>query len=189
MQLTGIILAGGKSSRMGTDKAMLEVEGKTLLSRAIEFCQLFCDEVLISSNSPEHQVEGLRFITDEIKNCGPMSGIYSCLKHSQNHWSFILSVDAAFVEKDFVNFLHAGIHNSDVVVPVHNSKVEPLIALYNKDVLQEFKLQLETGNYKMRFLLERVKTNFIDSDYWEEKYPKLFHNLNFPEDLKAETGN
>ena len=183
MQLTGIILAGGKSSRMGTDKASLEMEGKTLLCRAIEFCQVFCDEVLISSNNQEHKVEELKLVNDEISDCGPMGGIYSCLKQSGSDWNFVLSVDAVFVEKDFVNFLITGIPGFEVVVPIHNGKKEPLIALYHKKLVPDFRSQLESKNYKMHFLLERVKTNFIHSDKWMKQYPKLFYNLNSPEDL------
>lgn len=186
MQLTGIILAGGKSSRMGTDKAFLEIGGKTLLHRAVEFCQPFCDEILVSSNNPEHKVGGFRLINDEIRDCGPMGGIYSCLKQSKNEWNFVLSVDAVYVQKNFVNFLITGIQGFDVVVPIHSGKKEPLIALYHKKLVREFKLKLEAGNYKMHFLLEEVKTNFINSNHWLETYPKLFYNLNFPEDFGSE---
>ena len=171
---------------MGTDKALLKMDGKTLLQRAVGFCQLFCHEILISSDSPEHQLEGVRLIPDEIKNCGPMGGIYSCLRQSGNDWNFVLSVDAAFVEMDFVVFLKSGVNNFEVVVPEHSGKKEPLIALYNKKILPEFESQLESGSYKMRFLLEKVKTNFISSNEWLEKYPKLFYNMNTPEDLILE---
>jgi molybdenum cofactor guanylyltransferase len=81
MQITGIILAGGQSSRMGTDKAMLQIDGKTLMERAIEICKPICHEILISSNNPKHENFGFTVIPDEIKNCGPMGGIYSCLKN------------------------------------------------------------------------------------------------------------
>jgi molybdenum cofactor guanylyltransferase len=80
MQITGFILAGGQSSRMGTDKAMLQIDGKTLMERAIEICKPFCHEILISSNNPKHGNFGFAVISDEINNCGPMGGIYSCLK-------------------------------------------------------------------------------------------------------------
>ncbi len=70
-----------------------------------------------------------------------------------------------------------------LVVPVHEKGKEPLIALYNKNSLPILKKNLEAGNYKMHFLLENLKTNFVDSDHWIEKNPKLFHNINSPEDL------
>ncbi|HSO89343.1 MAG TPA: molybdenum cofactor guanylyltransferase, partial [Draconibacterium sp.] len=95
MQITGIILSGGQSTRMGTDKALLQIKGKTLLERAVEICNPVCNAILISSNNPEHEKYGYQIYPDEIKNCGPLGGIYSCLKKSDTDWNFILSVDAA----------------------------------------------------------------------------------------------
>lgn len=168
---------------MGTDKALLEIEGKTLLYRAVDFCKPFCEEILISSNIHEHEIEGCKRIPDEIKDCGPMGGIYSCLKQSNNDWNFVLSVDAIFVEHEFVNFLFSQANDCEAVVPIHKKGKEPLIALYHKKVLKQFDLQLEKQEYKMHFLLEKVNTCFIDSNQWIEKYPKLFYNLNSPEDF------
>ena len=184
MQFTGIILAGGKSTRMGADKALLEIKEETLLSRAVKLCRSVCNQVLISSNSKVHEIEGIKRIPDEIKDCGPMGGIYSCLKHVKNEWSFVISVDAAFVTAEFVSFLVSRANNKyDAVVPVHGKGKEPLIALYNKSALPFLKKNLKNGIYKMHHLLEIVNTNFVDSNHWIEKNPKLFHNINSSEDL------
>jgi molybdopterin-guanine dinucleotide biosynthesis protein A len=183
MQITGIILTGGKSRRMGTDKALIEMGGQTLITRAIDFCRTFCDEILISSNIPGHKVEGLQLINDEINDCGPMGGIYSCLKQSTNEWNFVLSVDSPFVTTEFVSFLLTKKDGYNAVVPVHKNGKEPLIALYHKNGLPEIEVQLAKGNFKMDFLLGQVKTNFVDSQSWVEKYPNLFYNMNYPEDL------
>ena len=86
MQITGIILSGGQSTRMGTDKALLQINEKTLLENAIEICKPVCKEILISSNNPEHEKFGYKIIPDEIKNCGPLGGIYTCLKNSNTEW-------------------------------------------------------------------------------------------------------
>jgi len=168
---------------MGRDKALLQVEGKPLLDRAVEFCRLFCEEVFISSDLEEHEKEGIRRISDEQKNCGPMGGIYSCLKRSSTDWNFVLSVDAPFVEIDFVRFLLNNSDEFEAVVPLHSGKKEPLIALYHRNTLAVFRSMLEEGNYKMHFLLEKVSTHFVEAEEWLEKYPKLFENLNYPDDL------
>lgn len=184
MQITGIILAGGKSTRMGADKALLEINGETLLYHAVKLCRSVCNQVLISSNSVDHEMEGIIRIPDEIKDCGPMGGIYSCLKQAENDWSFVISVDAAFVTSDFVSFLSEQTQKKyDAVVPCHKKGKEPLIAIYNKSTLPAFKENLETGNYKMHFLFESLNVNFVDSDHWMRQNPKLFHNINSPEDL------
>ncbi len=169
---------------MGSDKALIKLEGQTLLDRAIAFCSSFTDEVLISSDSENHKKENIRTIPDEFKDCGPIGGIYSCLKQSSNEWNFVLSVDAPFVEKKFVGFLINSASGFDAVVPIHEGKREPLIALYNKSSVPQFESQIKTGNYKLYFLLQELKTNFVEANEWLRKYPNLFQNINYPEDLE-----
>ena len=186
MQITGIILAGGKSTRMGTDKALLKIEGETLLNRAVKLCQSVCNQIIISSYSADHDVEGIIRIQDEIENCGPMGGIYSCLKHASNDWSFIISVDAAFVTPEFVHFLAENRSSFNAVVPMHERGKEPLIAMYHKNCAESLKMGLESGNFKMYNLLENLDVNFVDAKRWKDQNPGLFHNINSPEDLTPE---
>lgn len=183
MQITGIILSGGQSTRMGTDKALIQINGKTLMENAIEICKPFCSNILISSNHTTHEKFGFKVIPDEIKDCGPLGGIYSCLKHSETDWNFVLSVDAAFVEPEFVSFLISETGNYDAVAPVHDTGKEPLIAMYHKNGLSEMKKMLGSKNYKMYSLLNSINTKFVDSQKWVERYPKIFRNLNRPDDL------
>lgn len=183
MEITGIILAGGKSTRMGTDKALLQINGKTLLENAIEICMPVCSEILISSNNPEHQKLGIQIIPDEIKDCGPMGGIYSCLKVSETSWNLVLSTDAIYVEPLFISFLinHSG--DFDAVVPIHSKGKEPLIALYNKSSLPIIKEHIAKGNFKMVDLLSEINTRWINSENWIQKTPNIFQNINSPTDL------
>jgi len=183
MQITGIILAGGKSKRMGTDKASLKLDGKTLLERCVKLIHPFCKTILISSNNPEHENFGYKIIPDEIPDCGPIGGIYSCLKQSDREWNFILSVDSPFVHPGFITALKNELNGFDAVVPVHNKGNEPLIAFYNKSCLPAMQKQLEAGNYKMQRLLNGVNIKWVESGKWIAKYPEIFRNLNKPSDL------
>lgn len=183
MQITGIILAGGKSLRMGTDKAFLKLNEKTLLERTIELVQPICNSIIISSNNPEHEKFGYKIIPDEIKNCGPLSGIYASLKKSETDWNFVISVDSAFVEADYIQYIISEIDDFDAVVPIHKNGKEPLIALYNKSSIVEIEKMLKSGNFKMHNLLTTINTKIVESQKWVEKYPQLFRNLNRPEDL------
>ncbi|WP_167609930.1 molybdenum cofactor guanylyltransferase [Maribellus sediminis] len=183
MQITGTILTGGQSKRMGSDKALLQLEGKTLLKRAVDLCSGLCEEILISSNNPTHRIENLRRIEDEVADCGPIGGIYTCLKHSANDWNFVLSVDAPFVQPDFIQFLKNKTDQFDAIVPVHDGKKEPLIAMYHKNALPQIEAQIKAENYKLHFLLQELNTNFVDATEWLVRYPELFRNLNAPEDL------
>jgi len=170
---------------MGIDKALLEMEEKTLLYRAVKFCQTFCDEILISSNNPEHEVDGLRLINDEIKDCGPMGGIYSSLKQSVNNWNFVLSVDAVFVEQEFIFELKKEIENFDAVIPFHKNGKEPLIAFYHRKITATMLQQIEKKNYRMTDLLELTNTRWINAEKWLDKNPRIFHNLNRSEDFEG----
>lgn len=183
MEITAIILAGGKSKRMGTDKAQLKLDGVSLLERSIKLCEGFASEILISSNFDNHARYGFPVIADEIENCGPLGGIYSCLKRSGNKLNFVISVDAAFVTTEFVEYLMNETENVDALVPYAARGKEPLIAFYNKSCLPKMKESLENGDYKMHDLLQALQTKFVNTQDWVDKLPKLFHNLNRPEDL------
>ncbi len=183
MQITGIILAGGKSERMGTDKTFLKLNGKTLLEHSIELIQPFCDSLIISSKNTKHERFGYKIIPDEIPGCGPIGGIYSCLKYSKTNWNFIISVDSVSVEPVFMEFLISEIGKFDAVVPIHSKGKEPLVALYHKNCLIEIEKMIQSRDFKMHNLLNVIETNFVDTQIWVEKYPQLFHNLNRPVDL------
>jgi molybdopterin-guanine dinucleotide biosynthesis protein A len=183
MQITSIILAGGKSTRMGTDKVLLKVNKKTLLEKAIELVRPFSDSIIISSNSREHEMNECVMVFDEIENCGPMGGLFSCLKKSQTEWNFVLSVDSAFVEPEFILDLISEIDESEAIIPIHAKGKEPLIACYHEKSLAEMEKMLCSGDYKMHNLLHKLDTKLVDVRKWTNKYPKLFFNLNRPEDL------
>ena len=112
-----------------------------------------------------------------------MGGIYSGLKESANEWNFVLSVDAPFVSTDFIQFLKGETGNFDAVVPLHDGKKEPLIAFYRKSILPQIEARIGEGNYKLHFLIQEINTHFVESGEWVKKYPELFRNLNYPEDI------
>lgn len=184
MQITGIILAGGLSKRMGTDKALIQHNGKTLLENAIEICKPACKSIIISSNNPEHGKYGHPLIADVIQDCGPIGGIYSCLEKSDTDWNFVISVDTPFVTGDFIEFLLLQTGNFDAVIPLHSGKTEPLIALYNKTCLTVMQSQIRLNQFKLQTALALLKTHFIEVDQWLNKTSLLFKNLNRPEDLQ-----
>lgn len=185
MNLTAIILAGGKSSRMGVDKALLKMNGKTLLETVIEICQPVCSSIIISSNNPAHSVHGYPVIADEQKGCGPIGGIYTCIKQSLTNWNFIISVDTPFVTPDFIQFLLLHTGDFNVVIPVYSGKTEPLIALYNRSCLPVIEKQIQLQLFKIQHLLALLNAEFVECNEWIEKTPMIFNNLNRPEDINT----
>jgi len=124
-------------------------------------------------------------IPDEVKNCGPLGGIYSCLKKSETDWNFVMSVDSAFVEPAFIEYLLTNTGDFDAVVPFHDKGKEPTIALYRKSSLGEMEKMIHSKNYKMHQVLNSIHTKLLNVQDWVEKYPYIFRNLNFPEDLNS----
>jgi len=168
---------------MGTDKALLQINGKTLLENAIEICRPVCSEIIISSNNPEHARFGYSVVTDEVKDCGPIGGILSGLRKSETGWNFVISVDSPFVSVEFIRFLTGLTENYDVVVPVHSGEKEPLIALYHKNCLPVIENQMALQHFKIHQLIALLNTRYTDAGEWLGKLPLLFKNLNNPEDL------
>ena len=111
MDTTGIILAGGKSSRMGADKGLLELGGKPLITYAFQALSGLCTTILISSSSEAYHSFGYQVIEDVFPGIGPMGGIYSALGKSKTEKNLILSCDLPFASKELMSYI---LQNSDV---------------------------------------------------------------------------
>jgi len=185
--ITGIVLSGGKSRRMGKEKGLCEFRGKPLISYAIEVMESLCETVIISANNQLEKYEklGYQVITDEYQEVGPLGGLYSCLKQSETEINLVLSCDTPFITKElFVELLQFSKH-FDAVVPRHsNGFVEPLTALYHRSALLQMEQQLSAGRYKMIDLLDKINTKYVAIGSGNPGlHVSVFHNLNSPEDL------
>jgi molybdopterin-guanine dinucleotide biosynthesis protein A len=186
--ITGIILAGGRSSRMGKDKGLCDFKGKALVSYAIDTLKPLCGHMMISANHfPEKYAEfELPVIADEIKNIGPMGGIYSCLKKSNTRHNLILSCDTPFVNTAVFQHLLKTLTNEQVLTPAHETfLIEPLSAYYNINVIGNIATAIRNKQFKMMDLFKQVRFKSVNMD---ETLPfftdYLFLNLNTPEDLE-----
>ncbi len=191
-EITGIILAGGKSSRLGKDKGLCAFNGKSLVTYAVEILKPLCGELIISANHfPEKYAEfGLPVVTDEVKDIGPMGGIHACLKKSKTQHNLILSCDTPFVNTEIFRHLLKEVENFQVVCPAHETfLLEPLSAYYNTNVLGDMEEAIREEEYKMMRFFKRIRFKSVNiheqlpffSDY-------LFLNLNTPGDLEKAEG-
>lgn len=188
-ELTGIILAGGKSSRMGKDKGLCQFNGKALVSYAIETMKPLCGNLIISANHfPEkYKQYGIPVISDEIKDIGPMGGIYTCLKNSTTQHNLVLSCDTPFVTTILLNHLLMQVKNEQIVAPAHHTfLMEPLSAYYATNVLDEIRKAIDNEDFKLINLLNNVRFKSVLMDRFTPFYDKYsFLNINRPEDLTA----
>lgn len=184
MNVTGIILAGGKSSRLGTNKALLRVGGTRLIDRAIQLLEPICDEILVMSNIALPDIK-YPIIADEHKNIGPIAGIQVGLAHSKSDKNIVLACDMPNIKQ---SFLHALLDDSmddyQAIIPRHkDGSLEPLMGIYHKSLLSEFEQQIRDGQYKIISRFSEFKIN-----YFSIEDETIFKNLNTPDDLDSLSG-
>ena len=182
-RIGGIILAGGKSSRMGEDKAFVEYKGSMLIEYSLQLTKYFCDFIIISANSNNYKGFGYPVVADEFEACGPVGGIYSALKKAESDWNLLISCDTPFVSKALVERLIQNIGNYDCIVPAYGDWNEPLVALYNKSALNKIKSSILKKEYKLKFLIKNLQTKYVDVSDLVNENPNIFKNFNSPNDL------
>lgn len=180
--ITGIILAGGKSSRMGTDKGTLLLNGITFTQHIINNLTPIVDEIIIVSNHDIYDQFGVKRISDNIQNYGPVAAIYTGLKASKTDHNLIISCDSPKVDIHVFKPLLEEINNKyDIVQYICNSRTMPLIALYNKKCLGIFKLALKNKIHKLRFVIKQLNAKTMNAS--DEIRHKII-NINTPKDLE-----
>ena len=187
MEVTGIILAGGKSSRMGQDKGLLDLGGRKLVEIAAANLSQICSGIIISSNNSVYQQFGYRVIPDVHKDIGPMGGLFSALSASKTRFNIVLSVDLPFVNKALLEYLLGKAEGYEAVVPVSGKGFyEPLCAVYNCSVLPVIERCIGNREYKMHHFLDKLNLNkILISDSLPFYTPQLFTNINTASDLSA----
>ncbi len=183
-ELTGIILAGGNSRRMGVNKAILEVKGKKLMEYPIGLLQKHCARLLISSNMPLSLPYPV--VSDVRKGLGPMIGIYSCLLESTTPYNVVLSCDMPCISDEMITCLLDHIDQDKIIVPIHDDDLmEPLCAVYPTVLAEPMKESMEKNRLTLyEFILSRPHTllNIHNKLKWWSA--DLFLNVNTPEDLE-----
>jgi molybdopterin-guanine dinucleotide biosynthesis protein A len=181
--LTGILLAGGKSSRMGTDKGMMLFRGKKLACYPLDILGKYCQELLISTDNDEYSQFGYPLIYDEIKGIGPMGGISSALRKSSGEWNLVFGCDLPFLNEILVDQLIQNKGESLGVVPVHQGWPEPLAALYHRSLTALLDEAIHEGNYSLHSVLRHYHVTFLPVDGLLLEYPLLFRNFNTRGDI------
>jgi molybdopterin-guanine dinucleotide biosynthesis protein A len=179
----GFLLAGGMSTRMGRNKALLVFEGETLAERALGKLRDICPEVAIAGGAPELSRFG-RLIPDAWPGCGPLAGIVTALEQSACEWNLFLPVDMPFIPGEALRMmLQMGCGGEGlVVVPQVAERIHPLCGAYSKRVLPVLHAQLKAGRLKMKQAIEATKS--FSYMQWDHK-PEWFLNVNTPQEFSA----
>ncbi|MGZ6364404.1 MAG: molybdenum cofactor guanylyltransferase [Ktedonobacteraceae bacterium] len=193
-QTSGIILAGGSSSRMGTNKALLPLPGNqvvTFVEHLVSLLESSCSETLIVARdrdqARDYVFPGVRITFDETPGMGPLMGLYSGLSAIHTTHALVVAVDLPYVQPAVLSFLISQPLPADaLLVPMIHTIPQVLLALYPRSILPLAKEQLLQGRRDVRCLLQVAPVQFIEEAQLLKIDPRLrsFQNINTPEDLQ-----
>ena len=183
--ITGVILVGGKSRRMGKDKAFLEFSGKPLLERVLEVFRESFRRILLVGDRRE-RFDGYELpVQEDIYPGSALGGLYTGLRHAKTEYVFVSPCDLPFPNKAILDHLCSLRKGFDAVVPVTPRGFEPLFALYGKRCLEPMRRLLESGNCRVYDFYPQVGIRYVPG---EELAPldgegTSFLNINTPEEF------
>jgi FdhD protein len=184
--ITGVILAGGASSRMGSNKALLPYQGGKLIEAIFGKMAALFDEVLLVTNTPElFDFLPCRKVPDLIPGKGALSGLHSGLRHSPTPYVFAVACDMPYVNSDLVRHMASLAAGCDVVIPESGKGLEPLHAIYGKNALEPMEEILRAGEGRIVDLFGKVTVRKVSSGEASRYDPMFlsFRNINTPQEF------
>ncbi len=189
--IKGLILAGGKGSRMGRDKALMEFDGERLIDRAIRTLAPLFDEIIVAADTAERfsGLEGARVVEDLYPQRGSVGGLYTGLQEAEESPVFACGCDMPFMSRRAVAGLvrFAESTKADAVLPLYDGVLEPLHAVYSPSCAGEFKRFIESGGFKIIDVFPELEVARVDPVVFAPSLSPehIFFNVNTPGDLAA----
>lgn len=181
--MTGIILAGGASRRMGRDKAACLWEGVSFLERAIQALQPLTTKILVSSDNPRHGLNGVQRVEDLVKDKGPLMGLFSALSVSQDSLHLVLSCDYPLVDTQLLRLLSEDkTEYSPICVFTHKKEIHPFPGLYPGYIRTVLGTYLSENRLSVKEFLRRTPTQCVEIP---NHMAHQLANMNTPDDLKT----
>ena len=184
-KISGIILAGGESRRMGKDKSKILYKDKPLIEYPIDLFRNYCNEIIISGDINKYADYVFTKIPDEVDRKGPLSGIYSCIKASKNILNIVTTCDMPFLSKELIEHIIDNSEGADLIIPYHHTHYEPLCAIYTKNLIPVIENLFSKKDYSPLSLIPIANTRKLILDESLGFYQKdIFTNINTVEDLE-----
>lgn len=184
---TGHVLAGGQSTRMGRDKALLEIGGRPLIQSAVSLLQALTERVVIIGPKENYHFLGVPVLPDVVSSRGPLSAIYTGLERSGTEVNLFLACDMPLMQGSFLKLLLERAALADaVLMRLDDGKLEPLCAVYNRSCLPAVKANFESHRFKLSDLFPELRTHYLtEADLQRLGLDRrIFTNLNTPADLE-----
>ncbi len=184
--IDGVVLAGGKSSRFGTDKALFSYKGKPLVLHALDILRPICRNLLISSNQKQAFDDfGATVIGDIYRNCGPLGGIHSALHYTNAQALAVIGCDTPKVPTHLYQLFLQHLPGHHIVMGTHNNMVEATCAIVSKSALPYIEQALERKQYKIINAIEEMAVCFVPLEDQPFFSREVFLNINSKEDLQG----
>jgi len=184
--ITGMILSGGKSTRMGVDKAFIQIEGISIIKRIQNLLETLFNETIIVANEKQQfaDLDALIY-NDLLPERGALGGLYTGLFFSSYPYSFCVACDMPFLKPSVIEYLISRIPGYNVIVPKTKDGLQPLHAIYSKSCLDPIRKIIAQGKYKIIDFFPLVRLRIIEEDEFSSLDPMMesFINLNTPEEL------
>lgn len=182
LKITAIILAGGKSTRMGQDKGLMLFDGKPMIEHIINTVNPIVNNIIIITNNKKYTQFGHPIYADIYTAKGPLAGIHAGLSNSTTSLNFVLSCDTPFINQALLNLLKNNYNNEDVIIPKKENDTHPLIGIYNKSCLDILKNELANNRLKLKLAIQKMDFKIIDANQFNTK---LFNNINSKNDIET----
>ena len=185
--IAGIVLAGGKSLRYGSNKALAKKDGVPLIELIINRMKNIFQELVIITNTPEfYAYLEYPMYEDIIKDLGPLGGIYTALSRIDNGTGFFVGCDMPFLNQELIRYMCENRGTNDVVVPRISRHIETLHAIYSKKCLLPIKRLIDSQQYQVIRFFSEVNVLYIEDKEVKLFDPELksFININRPQDWR-----
>lgn len=188
--VTGVVLAGGKSSRMGTDKAFVRVAERTLIERttAVVRC-CFVQNVIIANHPEMFSSLGLPVFKDDVPDLGPLGGIATALRRVETEAIFVVACDMPFLNPELIREMAKALGDFDAVAARIDGRFEPLHAVYRRRSLPGIESRIATRDYSVVRLLESLRVRVFEEKELSgfAEWRRTFLNVNTPQELRKAT--
>jgi len=187
-QIEGFILAGGESSRMGREKALLEIDGEPLIVRTTRLVESVAGRATVVGESAAIRALGLPMLADDWPGAGPLGAIATALRVAKAPWSLVVACDLPYLTKAWLEYLiaRAVASKADAVLAMNARGAEPLSALYHKRAEPAIRAALDRGTRKVTDGLANLRVELIEPAEWKrfDSEGYLFKNMNSPQDYE-----
>ncbi|MCJ7764097.1 MAG: molybdenum cofactor guanylyltransferase [Dehalococcoidales bacterium] len=186
--ISSILLAGGKSSRMGKDKARLKLDGRLMVLQGIARKLLtISDEVIVVTDGRRYKNLNVvvKWVDDVYPGAGSLVGLYSGLKEASSDYALVVACDMPFLNLEFLRYMIALPRDYDILAPRLGDNIEPLHAIYSQNCLPAIARLLEARNKKVVDLFGKVRVRYLSQEVIERYDPehRSFFNINSPDEL------